>query len=83
MRLSLENKIAEEFPFMRYKTNTNKDGCIDDLYSAFGMEFSDGWFDVIRGFCLDIDKAYKEAGLPVDINILQLKEKFGSMRIYF
>jgi hypothetical protein len=87
MKQELELKIAEEFPFMRRGKNTDEqlkeDGRISDLYGAFGCEVGDGWFEVIRGICRDITEAYEKAGLPVDIVVDQVKEKFGTLRFYY
>lgn len=87
MKQELELKLAEEFPFMRRGKNISKqwkeDGRIRDLYGAFGCEVDDGWFEVIRGLCRDITEAYGKAGLPVDIVVDQVKEKFGMLRFYY
>lgn len=88
MKQEFELKIAEEFPFMRRGKNVDEqrkeDGCINDLYGAFGCDFADGWYEVIRGLCRDITEAYGKAGLPVDIVVVdQVKEKFGTLRFYY
>jgi len=87
MKKELELKIAEEFSFMRRGKNIDEqrkeDGRISDLYGAFGCNVGDGWFEVIRGLCRDITDAYGKAGLPVDIVVDQVKEKFGTLRFYY
>lgn len=82
-----ELKIAEEFPFMCRGKNADEqlkyDGRIGNLYDAFGCDFADGWYEVIRGLCRDITEGYGKAGLPVDIVVDQVKEKFGTLRFYY
>jgi len=81
----LELKLAEEFPFMRQNADEQRkdDGSISQLHDAFGLDVSDGWYEVIRGLCRDITTAYEKAGLPVDIVIDEVKEKFGTLRFYY
>lgn len=87
MKQEFELKIAEEFQFMRRGKTVDEqrkeDGRISDLYGAFGCDVDDGWFEVIRGLCCDITAVYRKAGLPVDIVVDQVKEKFGTMRFYY
>ena len=83
MREELEQKLADEFPFMRKNENFQTEtGYVHDLYGAFGMECGDGWYDVIRGLCLDITDIYKKRNLKVAVKPLQIKEKYGSLRFY-
>ncbi len=85
MRDELEMKLAEEFPFMQKGltlAQQRANGPINDLYSAFGCDCADGWYDLLRSLCTEIRDAYAEAGLPVDIGIDQIKEKFGTLRFY-
>lgn len=86
MRDELQNKLAEEFPFMRRQKSLQEqrsNGRIHDLYGAFGCSVGDGWYEVLYGLCSDITNAYKNAELPVDIVVDQIKEKFGSLRFYY
>lgn len=87
MNLELEMKLADEFPFMRQGKNADEqlkdDRRISKLYDAFGCDFADGWYEVICGLCRDITEANGKVGLPVDIVIDQVKEKFGTLRFYY
>ena len=67
MKIELEDKLAEKFPFMA------------DVYCECG----DGWYEIIYGLCTDIVNAYEEKGLQIDIDVGQIKEKFASLRFYF
>ena len=87
MKQEFELKIAEVFPSMCREKNADEQleeyGRISNLYDAFGCDFADGWFEVIRGLCRDITEAYGKAGLPVDIVVDQVKGKFGTLRFYY
>ena len=52
-------------------------------YEIYGCECGDGWYETIRGLCLDITAAYDEKGLEIDVVPVLIKEKFGEFRFYF
>ena len=87
MDRNLEMQLAEEFPFMRRKSSLkeqeNRDGMVSDLYSAFGCEMRNGWYELMRGLCGEITEAYRDAGVPVDITVDQVKEKYGTAPLTF
>ena len=56
---------------------------VDDLYSAFGVECRDGWYDLITELCEEIMKAYTDEGRPMDLVVDQIKEKYGTLRFYY
>lgn len=82
MNDELENNLAEAFPFMRIKGQESKER-INDLYSAFGCECGDGWYDVIYGLCAEITDTYEKLGAPLDIAVDQIKEKYGKLCFYY
>ena len=61
----------------------SKEGVVDDIYSAFGLECDDGWYDLIHDLCKEIDEAYLEAGRKMNLIVIQIKEKFGTLRFYY
>lgn len=86
MENELEQKLAADFPFMKRKNSLQEqeaNGQIDDLYGAFGCEVNNGWYELLHNLCEEITTAYANAGLPVDIIIDQVKEKFGTLRFYY
>jgi len=87
VKKELEQRLEDEFPFMRRgkSINEQKDekDFIYSLYDAFGCDVGDGWFEVLRGLCRDITEAYRRAGLPVDIVVDQVKEKYGGLCFYY
>ena len=52
----------------------------DNLSSLmrFGFACGNGWFDILLRLCQDIDKMDK----PENFEVMQVKEKFGSLRFY-
>ena len=82
MRRELELQLANDFPFMRRNPNNNQNGCINDSYSAFGCECGDGWYNLLSNLCTEITSAYAEKGLKANIEVSQVKEKYGSLRFY-
>lgn len=86
MRKELEDRLGENFPFMKKRASLREQlstGCIVDLYGAFGLECGDGWYDLIYDLCSEIMEAYQEENRPLDIEITQIKEKYGTLRFYY
>ena len=87
MKRELEEKLAKEFEFMHRGKNYDEqmvsDGFVADLYGAYGCEHGDGWYELLRGLCLEITEAYQKHGQPIDIVVNQVKEKFGTLRFYY
>lgn len=86
MKIELDNKLAETFPFMKKKETLEEQqakGRINNLYDAFGCDCSDGWYDVLYGLCSEITETYKKYNKPVDIVVDQIKEKYGTLRFYY
>lgn len=48
---------------------------------GFGCECGDGWFDLIDALCHDLIALCVDQDLAVPA-IIQVKEKFGSLRVY-
>ena len=79
MREELEQKLMDDFPFM--ETKSFVDG--ERLGYPIICECQDGWFKLIYSMCKEIDDLYKVKGKDInELNILQIKEKFGSLRVY-
>lgn len=72
MNKQLEAKLREDFPhfFMR------KTDCEAFPFDAFGFEAGDGWFLLIYKDFRDL------TNLNPEIKVHQVKEKFGTLRIY-
>jgi len=48
---------------------------------AFGFECADGWHQLIHDLCEDINDHYR-GDIPTDFYVVQVKEKYGSLRFY-
>lgn len=87
MKEELEKALADEFPFMKRglsaKEQKEQYGGIQNLYSAWGLQMSAGWFQLIWNMCAEITEAYKAADEPIDIAVDQAKEKWGTLRFYW
>ncbi len=79
MREELELKLQEEFGFMR-QNNVDEE---KEPYRRWGCECSDGWYDIIRDCCKHIEERYAQAGIKVDFEPAQIKEKWGTLRFYY
>lgn len=79
MKDELEIKLQEDFPFMKQ----NRVDSERNTYRRFGCECSSGWYRLIDSLCKEITEKYAEYKLPVDIVVLQVKEKFATLRFYY
>jgi hypothetical protein len=72
-----ENKIIKKYP------NLFGEPPYDPMKTliCFGFEVDDGWMPILEELFEKIDKVTKENNL--DITIVQVKEKFGSLRVYW
>lgn len=84
MNEELEKRLVTAFPhlFPGYRGDPAK-SCM-----AFGMECGDGWFTILWGLCLSIDGYYKNLELnnqpaPVPVTFTQVKEKYGTLTVYY
>lgn len=89
MKKELQHRIQKEFPFMARPENLdNSDNLFewDDsltLYENCGIEASNGWYHLLYDLCHEIAECYERKDMDVDIIILQVKEKYGSLRFYY
>lgn len=87
MKKELEQALAERFPFMRRGPSIGEQhtacGRVEDLYSAFGLEMDDGWFQLIWDMCGEITAVYAAVGQTPDLVVDQVKEKYGTLRFYW
>lgn len=86
MKRELEEALEAEFPFMRRRKSyedQKAEGRISDLYGAWGCECNSGWYELLRSLCTEITAVYQKHGQPIDIIIVQIKEKWGLLRYYY
>ncbi len=62
----------------------NTKGDVRHTLMSFGFRLDDGWFDILWRLCDDLEPlvAEFEATDECQFEILQVKEKFGGLRIY-
>jgi hypothetical protein len=80
MRSELEKRLVSRWP-QWFKT----DGDFRHTAMTRGLTHDDGWFDILRRLCEDLEPLVAdfehEAGGP-KFEVLQVKEKFGGLRFY-
>lgn len=76
MKKELEDRLKKEFSFMR-------GGEENHSYQRWGCQCSDGWYDLIFNLCKEIDDRYKKDNREVDLTVVQVKEKFATLRFYY
>ena len=73
-----QKKIIADYPeFFKGIGKSPQESCL-----AFGLECDDGWYDLIDTCCSLIKHHYKNKK-DIDFEFLQVKEKFGTLRLYF
>ena len=79
MRKELEQKLVGRWP--RW---FNLEGDVRHTLMSFGFCHGDGWFDILWRLCGDLEPlvAEFEQATGRKFEILQVKEKFGGLRIY-
>ena len=78
MTEDLELALVAEFPeIFRDYWGSPQETCM-----AWGCEHSDGWFPIVRGLCRAISHHLKGRDAPTEFKFTQVKEKFGTLRVY-
>lgn len=78
MTPELEHKLVERYiALFRDYGKSPQESCM-----AWGCEHSDGWHGIIKSMCASIDAHIKHSKEPIDFKFTQIKEKFGTLRIY-
>lgn len=49
---------------------------------AYGFECNNGWYDLIYKLCLDLESILERTKDSWQFEVLQVKEKFGTLRFY-
>lgn len=84
MRKELENKLMD-FSFGFARNVWDGKLCLDDENNPYGFpcECGDGWFELIYELCDKLNELYLQNNVdPAEIQILQIKEKYGGLRFY-
>lgn len=79
MREELEKKLIEKYPVLF----RGKDKPPTESLMCFGCECGDGWFDIIQRVCGLITNHMKYRPECPPVEFVQIKEKFGTLRLYY
>jgi hypothetical protein len=79
MKDELEQQLVTKFPEL-FK---GKDKPPTESLMCFGCECSDGWFDLIYTACACIANHLKYRPECPPVEFVQIKEKFGGLRLYY
>ena len=74
----MNEELTEELKTKHPKFFRNLHGDPTKTCMAWGIECSDGWFDLLSKLCDDITALNP----PDDFCFAQIKEKFGGLRVY-
>lgn len=77
MNIELETRLTEVYPSLF----RGKDMLITENLMSFGCECSDGWFNIINAACSVIATHTEHEG-KTDFLFTQIKEKYGTLRMY-
>ena len=77
MRVELEEQLVQKYP----QLFAARDLPPTESLMLFGCECGDGWYEIINKACWLIDHHYK--GKDSDFRWFQIKEKFGTLRLYY
>lgn len=85
MKTELAKKLYDKYGSVFKFENTDPAG--PSPFNMFGIECGDGWYDILDHllFCISSHQKYAKKNDPeyVDIEIQQIKEKFGTLRFYY
>lgn len=79
MREELEQQLVKKYP----ELFRGKDKPPTESLMCFGCECSDGWFDIIDRACALIVNHMKYRPECPAVEFTQIKEKFGTLRLYY
>ncbi len=77
MKPDLEARLVEKFPALFVESTYP----LTESLMAFGCECGDGWYGIIESACESI-AAHCESNEKRDFAFTQIKEKFGTLRMY-
>lgn len=79
MRRELEAELLAAYSsFFPNMYNDSDKTCLSE-----GIQTGDGWFGLIKNLCFNIQEIIDEDDLLKDFYFIQIKEKFGLLRIHF
>jgi hypothetical protein len=80
MKTELQNQLVEKYPEFFTYLKDHTEGPIMPM--SFGFECNDGWFTLIDTLMESIQNYVKWNLKGEEIQLIQVKEKFGGLRFY-
>jgi hypothetical protein len=77
MKKELQEKIFSKYDNLFHKRKLS----IQESPMAWGIDVGDGWYKLIEELCFNIQKEIEDKGIK-DFGFDQVKQKFGTLRIY-
>jgi hypothetical protein len=77
MKTELQNKLFDKYP----KIFAQKDLPTSQTSLCWGIDTGDGWYDILDTLCGQIQNHQNLFGLNVEA--VQVKQKFGGLRFYY
>jgi len=78
MKPELDKLLCERYP----KLFANRHARVHESLMCFGFECGDGWFDLIDVLCSTIQSYLDSNPSKQQVVVVQVKEKFGTLRFY-
>ena len=78
MKPELDKLLCERYP----KLFANRHARVHESLMCFGFECGDGWFDLIDVLCSTIQSYLDSNPSKTQVVVVQVKEKFGTLRFY-
>lgn len=75
-KMKNQEKLFEKYPGLFFQ----KDLPMQQTCMCWGVECGEGWYGVLERLCEKLSKYSEEKGL--DIQFVQIKEKYGELRVY-
>ena len=85
MTEKLEKQLVEDFPFLKKTYPFYGEGDIEiiKMLRTYGIQCSEGWYDLLHNLCAEITDAYADASRTIDMENLRIKEEFGRLCFYY
>ena len=80
MKIELQNKLVEKYPHFFEYLKEHKGPIIP---IQFGFEHDDGWYDLLDRLMENITEYLKKNDFKYNVEVAQIKEKFGGLRFYY
>ena len=76
MKKELEQKLFDKYPMFRDRTKSIQESCM-----PWGIETGPGWYHILDYLCETLARIEERHGVEVIFD--QVKEKYGTLRVYY